>query len=138
MKLSVLENERFTCSACGECCRKWLPELLEGEAKRVESLVWPSGDPLAGAKNKIIHHGNKSYLGRKGDGSCLFLNEANGLCRIHEQFGYDAKPLGCQIFPFQIKATFKNEVTIIGRFDCPTVRKNIGAEHAEALPQIRR
>lgn len=138
MKLLVLENERFTCSACGQCCRKWLPELFEGEAKRVESLIWPSGDPLAEAKNKIIQHGNKSYLGRKADGSCMFLNEANGLCRIHEQFGYDAKPLGCQIFPFQIKPTFKNEVTITGRFDCPTVRKNIGAEHAEALPQIRR
>ncbi len=43
-----------------------------------------------------------------------------------------------RFFRFRSSATFKNEVTIIGRFDCPTVRKNIGAEHAEALPQIRR
>ena len=137
MKLLVLSDERFTCSACGACCRKWLPELGPGERESVQALQWPANDPLASAK-KILHHGGKSYLARRTDGACIFLNESNGLCRIHEQFGYEAKPLGCQVFPFQIKPSFENEATVLGRYDCPTVRKNQGAEHRDALPQIRR
>lgn len=137
MKLQVLQDEHFSCRSCTTCCRSWYVELIPGEAEAIAALGWPAGDPLAGVQ-PIIRQGGKTMLGRRADGACLFLNEANGLCRIHEQFGVDAKPLGCRIFPFQIAPTFKGEASIIGRFDCPTVRANSGASHADALPELQR
>src|SRR5690606_16469377 len=40
--------------------------------------------------------GNR-YLTRPG-GACTFLLDDNR-CLIHAQFGFDAKPLACQLFP---------------------------------------
>ncbi len=85
-----------------------------------------------------MEHSGKTYLARRSDGACLFLNESNNLCRIHEQFGFDAKPIGCRVFPFQIAPTFKDQATVIGRFDCPTVRQNLGAPHADAVSELKR
>jgi lysine-N-methylase len=65
------------------------------------------------------------------------LNLSNGRCRIHEQFGAAAKPLGCRVFPFQISATFAGEASVVGRFDCPTVRQNLGELHKNQLSDLR-
>src|SRR4051794_37822823 len=130
MKLQVLADERFSCRSCTSCCRSWFVELMPGEEEGIVGLRWPAGDALEGAR-PILKHGGKTLLARRGDGACLFLNEKNGLCRIHEEFGEEAKPLGCRVFPYQIAPTFKGEATVIGRFDCPTVRKNEGKLHSE-------
>ena len=137
MKLTVLQDERFTCQSCTSCCRSWYVELMPGEAERIAALVWPEDDPLRGVQ-PIVKHAGKTMLGRRGDGACLFLNEANGLCRIHEQFGVTTKPLGCRVFPFQIAPTFEGEATVTGRFDCPTIRKNVGADYTDSQPDLRR
>src|SRR5438477_12188738 len=105
MKLHVLSGENFTCQSCTLCCRSWFVELIPGEADSVRALAWPKDDPLAGI-DPIITHRGKTMLTRRADGACLFLNESNGLCRIHEKFGVEAKPLGCRVFPFQIAPTF--------------------------------
>jgi hypothetical protein len=110
---------------------------MGGEEEKILALEWGEGDPLEGVA-KILRHGGKVLLARRGDGACLFLNEGNGLCRIHEQFGFEAKPLGCRVFPYQIAPTFSGEATVIGRFDCPTVRKNVGATYEEELPTLRK
>jgi lysine-N-methylase len=137
MKLTVLQNENFTCQSCTLCCRSWYVELIAGEEERTRDLRWPAGDPLIG-KDPIFKHGGKTYLARRADGACLFLNDANGLCRIHEQFGAANKPLGCRVFPFQISPTFKGEASVLGRMDCPTIRKNVGAPYTEEVSNLRR
>ena len=137
MKLTVLQDERFTCQSCTSCCRSWYVELMPGEAERIAALAWPQDDPLRGVQ-PIVKHAGKTMLGRRRDGACLFLSEANGLCRIHEQFGVASKPLGCRVFPFQIAPTFEGEATVTGRFDCPTIRKNVGADYTESQPDLRR
>jgi Fe-S-cluster containining protein len=137
MKLLVLPGENFSCQSCTNCCRGWHVELTQAEMQRISALAWPAGDPLHGA-NPILKHAGKIYLAHHRDGACLFLNASNGLCRIHEQFGIDAKPLGCRVFPFQIAPTFTDQVSVIGRFDCPTIRQNLGAPHADELPALRR
>lgn len=136
MKLHVLADERFTCQSCTSCCRSWFVELMPGEEEKIRALRWPANDALAGAQI-ILKHGGKTFLGRQDDGACVFLNQANGLCRIHEQFGVEAKPLGCRMFPYQVAPTFKGEASIIARYDCPTVRQNLGAAHADELPALR-
>ncbi len=137
MKLQVLSGENFSCRSCTNCCRGWHVELMPGEMERILGLGWPAGDPLLGVE-AVLKHGGRNYLAHRGDGACLFLNESNGLCRIHEQFGAEAKPLGCRVFPFQIAATFADQASVIGRFDCPTVRQNAGAPHLEELAALRR
>jgi lysine-N-methylase len=137
MKLTVLPGENFSCRSCTNCCRSWFVELMPGERERIEKLPWPADDPAR--KTKIfLEHSGKTYLARRSDGACLFLNESNNLCRIHEQFGFDAKPIGCRVFPFQIAPTFKDQATVIGRFDCPTVRQNLGAPHTDAVQELKR
>jgi lysine-N-methylase len=136
MKLSVLPEAHFTCSACARCCRNWHVELLPDEIERIPMLVWPAGDPL-NSKSVTLKHSGHVYLAHADDHACVFLNRENNLCRIHAQFGVDAKPLGCRLYPFQIMPTFKGEATLSPRFGCPTVRKNEGASHADSLPELR-
>jgi len=137
MKLTVLSGENFTCQSCTLCCRSWHVQLMPGERERIESLNWPDDDPIRNQKI-TFHHGGQTFLARREDGACIFLDDANGLCRIHERFGMDAKPLGCRIFPFQIAPTFENEFTVTGRFDCPTIRKNQGAPYSDEQSNLKR
>lgn len=112
-------------------------ELIAGEADRITNLNWSADDPLHGA-DVLLRHSGKVFLAHRANGACVFLNEANGRCRIHEQFGGDVKPLGCRLFPFQISPTFTGEASVTARCDCPTVRRNVGVPHADALPELRR
>jgi lysine-N-methylase len=65
-------------------------------------------------------------------GGCVFLME-DGRCRIHAKYGYEAKPLGCQLYPFTLESD--GELIRAGiRFDCPSVSGNQG----EALGKHRR
>jgi Fe-S-cluster containining protein len=136
MRLQVLHDERFSCKSCTDCCRRWYVELFEGEPEHVESLPWPKDDPLHGIKG-TVRFGGKTYMAHRSDGACVFLNENNGLCRIHEQFGPEAKCVACRIYPFQINTTFRGEAAVSARYDCPTVRRNQGDPHADALPLLR-
>jgi Fe-S-cluster containining protein len=136
MKLLVLEEPRFTCSTCATGCRNWHVELLTDEIDRVKNLAWPKDDPLFGVK-AVMKHSGRTYLNHAPDGVCVFLNRQTNLCRIHADFGVDAKPLGCRLYPFQISPTFDGEATISPRYTCPTVRKNTGVSHREALPELR-
>jgi Fe-S-cluster containining protein len=136
MKLLVLEDERFSCQSCTSCCRNWYVDLVPGEPEKITGLQWPAGDPLSGIE-PIVRHGGMNMLARSSNGACIFLNESNGYCRIQEQFGVDAKPLGCRIFPFQISPTFEGQASVLGRMDCPTVRKNLGALHSDSLTDLR-
>src|SRR5262249_47177887 len=123
MKLTVVQGENFSCHSCTNCCRDWHVELLAGEAERISTLAWDTGEELHSAK-VLMQHSGKTFLAHRADGACIFLNEANGRCRIHETFGAETKPLGCRLFPFQITPTFGGEASVSARFDCPTVRKN--------------
>ena len=132
MRLQILPDERFSCRSCTDCCRRWYVELFDGEAEKIEKLSWPAGDPLRDRKG-LIRHGGKTYLVHESDGACVFLNRGNNLCRIHEQFGVEAKPMACRLYPFQMAPTFAGELSVTARYDCPTVRKNQGDAHTQAL-----
>ncbi len=125
LKLNILEDKRFSCHSCGNCCRHWHVQLLPDEIDRIASLRWPTGDPLGRQTINMLHSG-QTFLAHKPNGDCIFLNPDNGYCRIHEQFGESAKPVGCQLFPFSMHRTFGEKVSITPRHDCPSVRQNKG------------
>jgi Fe-S-cluster containining protein len=137
VQLQVLQDERFSCQSCANCCREQYVELFAGEPERIAALPWPKTDPLHGLM-PMGRHGGRIYLAHRPDGSCVFLNQSNRLCRIHEQFGAEAKPMACRIFPFQITPTFAGEASVSARYDCPTIRANQGSPHADALPLLQR
>jgi Fe-S-cluster containining protein len=137
VKLTVLPNERFSCNGCTNCCRYWWHiECLPGERERIERQKWT--DALRPPGDWFTVRGGRTYLAHGSDGACVFLNQQTGRCTIHETFGGTVKPLGCQLYPFQISPTFPGEATVTTRHDCPTVRRNQGAPHADELPTLRK
>lgn len=137
MKLHVIADQRFTCASCTQCCRDWHVQLTQEDAKRIGELPWPASDPLHGAA-VIEQVKGDAVIKLQPDGACSFLNADNGRCRIHEQFGYESKPVGCRLFPYQISPTFAGEATVTGRFDCPTIRKNQGAPFDAAVGDLQK
>ena len=75
---------------------------MGGERERISGAgVAGVGDRLRGVEAVLRTWGQNLSCASWGRGS-VFSNESNGLCRIHEQFGIDVKPVGCRVFPFQI------------------------------------
>lgn len=137
VKLTVLPSEHFSCHGCTNCCRYWWNiECLPGERERIEKQAWT--DDLKPKGDWFTVRGGRTYLAHRPDGACVFLDEQTGRCIIHATFGGTIKPLGCQLYPFQISPTFPGEASVTTRHDCPTVRRNQGAPHADELPTLRK
>ena len=83
--------------------------------------------------------GNEYRLAHKADGSCVFL-AADGMCRIHQEFGFDAKPLVCRMFPLQIVPR-ENVAYVTVRRACPSAAADQGrpvADHLEFARKLAR
>ena len=115
--------------------------MTAAEKERIERQGWnaaagiPAGQPLF-----VWHSGppwNKRYrLAHQPNGACVFLNE-KGLCRIHAQFGEEAKPLACCIYPYAFHPTGRGTAVSL-RFSCPSVIANRGKPVREQASDIRK
>jgi len=79
----------WACIRCGECCRRFLVTLTPGEAM---NLARKYGIPM-------VARGVKYIMPCKADGSCLFLEEEDGVavCTI-----YFERPYVCRMYPFHV------------------------------------
>ena len=107
------------------------------EKARIQSQSW-EGDEVLGGRALFRKGGpiwaRRDVLNHREDGSCVFLSET-GRCRIHERFGYAAKPLPCRLFPF-VLVPAGDHWRVGLRFACPSTAANKGRsvpQHAEAL-----
>ena len=73
-------------------------------------------------------------LNSRPDGSCVFLNEQDR-CRIHEKFGYDAKPLPCRLFPF-VLVPAGDHWRVGLRYACPSAAASKGRALPEHQPAL--
>jgi lysine-N-methylase len=131
LALSVRE-QRYSCHGCGNCCRDFTVQLRGEDLRKLNEQNWKSrlGEPVT-----IDFRGTK-YLCQRDDGACIFLMD-DGLCRIHKEFGFQAKPVACQLFPFQI--TPENGGLAMGvNFACQSVLENKGAELKSHLGELGR
>ncbi len=84
--------DRFECVKCGRCCgiglKEWLLELTKKDVAKLREL---------GFEKAIRRIGNRNFLKRKRDGSCIFLDDDN-LCYLRKRFNW--YPFGCRLFPF--------------------------------------
>jgi hypothetical protein len=100
--------------------------LRPGEAEAIEKLQdWRKtlgvGDLFK--KSRWVRR-TQLALAKRADGRCVFLGDDN-LCEIHRQYGMQAKPFACQLYPFVLTPT-AGKWRVGLRFDCPQVCRNEG------------
>lgn len=123
--MHVSKDQRFTCAQCGRCCRRATVAVSLAEAERyrkVNAERWSTGagDPFLA----IPGYPGLRQIGKREDGACVFLSE-DGLCRLHQEMGFNGKPLSCRIFPFRFHP-IESDVVVTSSFSCPAVIANEG------------
>src|SRR5690606_39730865 len=84
--------ERWDCHACGICCRGALVELSDRDIEQLREQGWHKEEPFRNIKLVVRDRQINGYrLAQREDENCVFLT-AEGLCQIHQRFGFDAKP----------------------------------------------
>jgi len=80
----------WRCAGCSLCCREFSVVLKFNEWLRI-IRTYGVGVTMAGL--------NKFYMGKKSDGSCIFLYKPYGrwLCGLQHM-----KPTACKLWPFKI------------------------------------
>ena len=129
--------EKWDCHQCGICCRGSLVPLYDEDVERLRSQRW---DEHPDFHNTPVFVRNRSSrkafrLAQRVDGSCVFLNE-KGLCRIHSELGYEAKPTICRVFPLQLIPRNANVALTIRRA-CPSAAADSGQLLKQHLPFVQ-
>lgn len=135
MKLDIPKGQKFSCQQCTKCCQDWFVALTKKDLIKLKAQSWLNEAEFA--NGYTINIQGHPYLSHKENGSCLFLNEQTGHCKIHDKFGEKEKPLGCKVFPFNIASTFDDSISITGRFSCPSVRRNTGEDYGKQTKTIQ-
>jgi lysine-N-methylase len=103
-RLTLAKGLRFTCRACGDCCREFPVSLSPAEVARYDARDWSSvfkdGPPPPSVHEHANYAGVRGqFLRRKPNGECIFLGP-DSLCEMHRALGEAEKPLACRLFPF--------------------------------------
>jgi len=129
--------ERWDCHQCGVCCRGSVVPLSEEDVARLKAQKWEERpehrDTPVMLKQSWLGH--EYRLAQRDDGSCVFLTE-DGLCRIHKEFGFDAKPLVCRMFPLQVVPR-DNVAYVTLRRACPSAAADQGKPVGEQIDFAR-
>ena len=127
-----LKWQKYSCHGCGVCCRDFTVQLRDEDLEKLDRQGWEEilGEPV------VADFRGRSYLRRREDGSCVFLKE-DGLCRIHADHGFAAKPIACQVFPFNL-APGDKQVRVGLNYLCRSVQENVGSELAVHQKDLRR
>lgn len=115
-----IPTQRWSCHSCGDCCRGLVGFLFADERARIDEQGW--SERMAEAP--YVKLGRGWALNKRPDGACVFLDDHNK-CKIHAEYGEDAKPLSCRVFPFSVRPVGKSWQATL-RFDCPSVTESKG------------
>jgi lysine-N-methylase len=127
--------ERWDCHQCGVCCRGSIVPLNENDVARLHAQKWHEHPDFRGVKTTAPYGRGQQQLAKRADGSCVFLMP-DGLCRIHKELGFEAKPLICRMFPLQVVPHEKQAVLTLRRA-CPSAAADRGRELSEQLADAR-
>ncbi|MFO0872628.1 MAG: YkgJ family cysteine cluster protein [Phycisphaerales bacterium] len=130
--LPRLAAQRYSCHGCGNCCRDFTVQLRDDDLRVLRDQRW---EQRLGEAVTVEFRG-VTYLRQRDDGACIFL-EPDGRCRIHAEFGLEAKPIACQLFPFSF-APGPDGVAIGLNFACQSVLENKGAALSTHAADLRR
>ena len=129
--------ERWDCHQCGVCCRGSLVPLSAEDLARLKEQGWAEHPDFRGTPivTRESWFGGEYRLAHRDDGSCVFLLP-DGLCRIHKELGFEAKPLICRTFPLQIVPR-ENVAYVTIRRACPSAAADQGRPVSEQLDEAR-
>ncbi|MEE2972010.1 MAG: YkgJ family cysteine cluster protein, partial [Planctomycetota bacterium] len=127
-----LDDQRYSCHGCGDCCRDFSVQLREEDLDRLERQGWEKefGEPVT------VEFRGRRYLRQREDGACLFLQE-DGLCGIHARHGFHEKPVACRLFPFNLAPDARGTHAGLN-FACQSVRANRGGTLASHRGDLER
>lgn len=129
--------ERWECRSCARCCRGSIIRLDDDDVQRLRQQEWerrPEFDKI----QPLVREGwfRRTYrLAQRPDGACVFLM-SDGRCQIHAEFGAEAKPLVCRMFPLQLVPREQNAILTLRRA-CPTAAADSGMELNDYRPFAR-
>ena len=127
-----LQGQRYSCHGCGSCCRDFTVQLTERDLQKLHEQGWK--ERLG--QEYVVQFRGHSWLKQTDDGACVFLGD-NGLCKVHAEFGLEAKPLACQFFPFMLSPNTRD--THVGiSFACGSVLASKGAPLQTHRADVRR
>ncbi len=130
--------ERWDCHGCGICCRGASVLLNDTDLKRLREQHWERHPDFRG-KKILVRTGffdRHYWLAHRKDGTCVF-QDSDKLCRIHREFGYDAKPHVCRMAPLQMVPLEKFVYVTVRRY-CPSAAADSGRPIKEQLDEYRR
>jgi lysine-N-methylase len=118
----AVREQKYSCHGCGNCCRDFTVQLREDDLRKLREQGWEEelGEPVT------VTFRGQTFLRQREDGACMFLLD-NGLCRIHAKFGFEKKPIACQLFPFHLSPSGQGVQAGIN-FACQSVLENKGVE----------
>lgn len=119
MPFHLPEFQAFRCTGCGRCCRPWAVAIEEPQRQAIEDSEAFRQRRHCGLTPLQVVQPGRAELGDRGDGRCTFLDQDNG-CELHRELGGRQKPLGCQLFPYQVVRTPLGLFASLS-FACPPV-----------------
>lgn len=130
-------GEKWDCHHCGICCRGSLVPLYDEDLARLRSQKWDEHPEFRNTTVIVRNQFSKNAfrLAHRADGSCVFLSD-QGLCRIHSELGYEAKPTICRVFPLQLVPR-NGRVALTARRACPSAAADSGQLLKQHLPFIQ-
>ena len=112
-------SQGFTCTSCGKCCTSRFEIPVEPDkAAQIKQTAVYQRCSKEGFEPLPVLAGNHTFLGYNEAGQCLFYDD--GLCCLHKEQGGQAKPLICQVYPYNFVNT-PNGMTVSLLFSCPSV-----------------
>lgn len=115
-RLHYYEDQRYQCLFCGKCCGLWDVAIRKSEKESIEKLAIPGFNFIE--RDCFESFKKNFFLIKKIDGRCVLLDEENR-CLIHKHCGFEAKPLACRLYPFEVFNWTDESVSAALRFDCP-------------------
>jgi lysine-N-methylase len=130
--------EHWDCHGCTACCRETTIPLSAEDLARLRSQRWDQRPEFRGVAiwRRAAWIAGPTVLAHKADGACVFLTDA-GRCRIHEEFGAEAKPRACQLFPLQAVASDRGACVTVRR-SCPSAAAERGRPLSEHVGGLKR
>ncbi len=124
--ICIVDDARFFCLCCGECCHYAVP-VSEEERCRLEEIHWPPEIvPAEAGRLFQLHPGSQwgrlewTIATQSQPTRCAFL-DADNRCRVQGELGPLAKPFPCRLFPLAYPVLVGNEIVVSLSFECPTV-----------------
>ena len=110
--LLIREDARFSCTMCGGCCGGHnigpiQEDVLAGLADKMAALQQKTGSKKGLFARFPVQTGariQEQVVCHSQGGSCVFLTDEQR-CLIHQEYGGDAKPRVCRLFPYEFIAT---------------------------------